>query len=202
MTAWMEVVGDLKEIAQSISKPVRRDELGTLLKNETELASAGDGSGVSRYMQGFAMLPGFKATSKQEAIEKMIEALASTNSQRISDVEAVKKAVFAREASMPTGLDCGIAVPHGRTDAVSGIVGAVALVDNSASETGTIADYETIDHSAIQIIVLTVAPESAQSPYLQLMAFISRALRANNGYERLLGCKTEEEMRRFFREAK
>ena len=153
-------------------------------------------------MQGFAMLPGFKASSKQEAIEKMIEALASTNSQRISDVEAVKKAVFAREASMPTGLDCGIAVPHGRTDAVSGIVGAVALVDNSASETGTIADYETIDHSAIQIIVLTVAPESAQSPYLQLMAFISRALRANNGYERLLGCKTEEEMRRFFREAK
>ena len=202
MTAWMEVVGELKEIAQSISKPVRRDELGTLLKNETELTSAGDGSGVSRYVQGFAMLPGFKANSKQEAIEKMIEALASTNSQRISDVEAVKKAVFAREASMPTGLDCGIAVPHGRTDAVSGIVGAVALVDNSASETGTIADYETIDHSAIQIIVLTVAPESAQSPYLQLMAFISRALRANNGYERLLGCKTEEEMRRFFREAK
>ena len=100
---------------------------------------------------------------------------------------------------MPTGLDCGIAVPHGRTDAVSGIVGAVALVDNSASETGTIADYETIDHSAIQIIVLTVAPESAQSPYLQLMAFISRALRANNGYERLLGCKTEEEMRRIDR---
>ena len=34
------------------------------------------------------------------------------------------------------------------------------------------------------------------------MAFISRALRANNGYERLLDCKTEEEMRRFFREAK
>ena len=201
MTAWMEVVGEMREIAQSISKPVRRDDLETLLKNESELTSAG-GSGVGRYVQGFAMLPGFKATSKKEAIEKLIAALADANPQRVTDVEAVKKAVFSREESMPTGLDCGIAVPHGRTDAVTGIVGAVALVDNTASETGTIADYETIDHSAIQIIVLTVAPESAQSPYLQLMAFISRALRANNGYERLLDCKTEEEMRRFFREAK
>ncbi len=201
MTAWMEVVGEMKEIAQSIAKPVRRDELETLLKNESELTSAG-GSGVSRYVQGFAMLPGFRASSKREAITKMVKALAQANPQRVTDVAAVEKAVLAREESMPTGLDCGIAVPHGRTDSVTGIVGAVALVDNSASETGTIADYETIDHSAIQIIVLTVAPESAQSPYLQLMAFISRALRANNGYERLLGCKTEEEMRRFFRESK
>ena len=201
MTAWMEVVGELKEIAQSISKPVRRDDLKALLKNETSLTSAG-GSGVSRYVQGFTMLPGFKAASKKEAIENMIAAIFKDSPQQVTDVTAVKEAVFSRESSMPTGLDCGIAVPHGRTDAVKGIVGAVALVDNSTSETGTIADYETIDHSAIQIIVLTVAPESAQSPYLQLMAFISRALRANNGYERLLSCKTEEEMRRFFRDAK
>ena len=147
------------------------------------------------------MLPCFKASSKQEAIKKLVAEIAVANPHHVSDVEAVKKAVFAREAAMPTGLDCGIAVPHGRTDSVDGIVGAVALVDNSASETGTIADYETIDHSAIQIIVLTLAPESAQTPYLQLMAFISRALRANNGYEKLLGCKTEDEMRRFFRDA-
>jgi mannitol/fructose-specific phosphotransferase system IIA component (Ntr-type) len=201
MTAWMEVVGEIRDIAQSISKPIRQDDLETLLKNEAELKNAA-GGGVSRYVQRFVMLPGFKATSKNEAIEKMIKAVADAYPQRVADVEELKKAVFAREASMPTGLDCGIAVPHGRTDAVSGIIGAVAVVDNSENENGTIADYETIDHSAIQIIVLTVAPETAQSPYLQLMAFVSRALRANNGYEKLVQCKTEDEMRRFFRDAK
>jgi mannitol/fructose-specific phosphotransferase system IIA component (Ntr-type) len=201
MTAWMEVVGEIRDIAQSISKPVRRDDLETLLKNETELKNA-SGGGVGRHVQRFVMLPGFTATSKNEAIEKMIEALSGAYPHRISDVEELKRAVFAREASMPTGLDCGIAVPHGRTDAVDGIIGAVAVVDNSSNENGVIADYETIDHSAIQIIVLTVAPETAQSPYLQLMAFISRALRANNGYERLVKCKTEEEMRRFFQSTK
>ena len=201
MTAWMEVVGEIRDIAQSIAKPVRQDDLETLMKDEAELKKS-IGGGVSRYVQRFVMLPGFKATSKNEAIEKMIHAMSDAYPQRVTDIDSVKKAVFAREASMPTGLDCGIAVPHGRTDAVTGIIGAVAVIDNSANENGTIADYETIDHSAIQIIVLTVAPETAQAPYLQLMAFISRALRFNNGYEKLMACKSEDEMRRFFHSAK
>ena len=201
MTAWMEVVGEIRDIARSIAKPVRQDDLETLMKDETELKKS-IGGGVSRYVQRFVMLPGFKATSKNEAIEKMIHAMSDAYPQRVTDIDSVKKAVFAREASMPTGLDCGIAVPHGRTDAVTGIIGAVAVIDNSANENGTIADYETIDHSAIQIIVLTVAPETAQAPYLQLMAFISRALRFNNGYEKLMSCKSEDEMRRFFHSAK
>lgn len=201
MTAWMEVVGEIRDIAQSIAKPVRQDDLETLMKDEAELKKS-IGGGVSRYVQRFVMLPGFKATSKNEAIEKMIHAMSDAYPQRVTDIDSVKKAVFAREASMPTGLDCGIAVPHGRTDAVTGIIGAVAVIDNSANENGTIADYETIDHSAIQIIVLTVAPETVQAPYLQLMAFISRALRFNNGYEKLMACKSEDEMRRFFHSAK
>ena len=201
MTAWMEVVGEIRDIAKSIEKPVRRDDLETLLKDQSEIKNAA-GGGVGRYVQRFVMLPAFKATSKAEAIEKMVCAMADAYPQRVTDIEEVKKAVFAREASMPTGLDCGIAVPHGRTDAVTGIIGAVAVVDNSSNENGTIADYETIDHSAIQIIVLTVAPETAQSPYLQLMAFISRALRGNNGHEKLVACKSADEMRRFFHNVK
>ncbi len=104
---------------------------------------------------------------------------------------------------MPTGLDHGIAVPHGRHASVTGIAGAVAIVDNSASPSGgVIADYETIDKSPVSIIVLTLANDQAQTPYLKLMSFISRALRADNGSERLAQCKTADEMRRFFREAK
>ena len=112
---------------------------------------------------------------------------------------APQQAVFAREEAMGTGLDHGIAVPHGRTDAVDEIIGVVALVDNSENPNGSIADYETIDHSAIQIIVLTLAPESAQSPYLQLMASICSKLRSSTGARDLLACTSEEEMRQFFK---
>ena len=103
---------------------------------------------------------------------------------------------------MPTGLDSGIAVPHGRTDGVNHILGAVAIVDNSENENGIIPDYETIDHSKLQIIVLTIVPNAAQSPYLQLMAFISHILHTNEGREKLLNCNTADEMRKFFRNSK
>ena len=148
------------------------------------------------------LVPDFKAESKKEAFEKLTQMIAEANPSNVKNLEEMRKAVFDREASMPTGLDHGIAVPHGRTDAVTSIIGAVALVDNSKNENGSIPDYETIDHSAIQIIIMTIAPESAQSPYLQLMAFLSRAVRAENGYERLLACKTSDEMRKFFKSSR
>ena len=90
-------------------------------------------------------------------------------------------------------------MPHGRTPSVLGIAGAVALVDNSGTAGGCIPDYETIDKSPVSIIVLTIANDQKQTPYLQLMSFISRALRAENGAERLAQCKSADEMRKFFR---
>jgi mannitol/fructose-specific phosphotransferase system IIA component (Ntr-type) len=54
----------------------------------------------------------------------------------------------------------------------------------------------------VKIIVLTLANDKAQTPYLQLMAYISKKLRANDGYRQLAQCSTAEEMRRFFRSAK
>jgi len=78
----------------------------------------------------------------------------------------------------------------------------VAVLDNAGTANGCIPDYETIDNSPLQIIVLTLANDEKQTPYLQLMSFISRALRADEGYQKLAACKTADEMRRFFRGVK
>ena len=131
-----------------------------------------------------------------------LEKIAHVYPKNVVDEAKVKEAILSREESMPTGLDLGIAVPHGRTDGVNHILGAVALVDNTENENGIIPDYETIDHSKIQIIVLTLVPESAHAPYLQLMAFISRVLHNEDDRERLLACTTSKEMRKFFRHIK
>ena len=199
--AWMEVVSQLNELIQAIRKPLGEEEVKKVIANEdaSGAKTSAVAGGVRKCLQHFVMIPDFKATSKDEAFEKLITLIAEANPANVKDVNAVRKAVFDREKSMPTGLDHGIAVPHGRTDAVNTIVGAVAIVDNSQNENGAIPDYETIDHSAIQIIIMTIAPDSAQSPYLQLMAFMSKAVRSNNGYELLLQCKTPDEMHKFFK---
>ena len=202
MTAWMEVASKVNDLARSISKPMRRDDFDKLLK-DSEKAKKGAGRNMLRYLQGFVMLPGFKAATKKEAIEKIVSAIAKECPNHVRDVNAATAAVLKREDSMSTGLDHGIAVPHGRDPSIHGIVGAVAIVDNSQSQSGRcIDDYKTIDDSPVEIIVLTIANDQAQTPYLQLMANISRVLRVDDGYSRLSKCKTPQEMKMFFRNAK
>ena len=201
MTAWMEVASKMNNLAKSIAKPIRTENVDKMLSDQKS-AVGNIKSGVGRYMQSFVMIPKFKASSKIEAIEKMVSQVAESCPERVSDVSAATEAVLKREASMPTGLDHGIAVPHGRSPSVTGIVGAVALVDNSDSAGGVIADYETIDNSRVDIIVLTLANDTEQAPYLQLMSFVSKALRVDDGYKKLLQCNTADEMRRFFRSVK
>ena len=200
MTAWMEVASQMNEIARAISKPIRREDVERILKD----APAGrvGRSVVSRYVQGFVMLPKFRAGSKREAIERMVAEIARACPNHVKDAAAATAAVLQREESMPTGLDHGIAVPHGRSPEVTGIAGAIAILDNSGTANGCIPDYETIDNSPLTIIVLTLANSSQQTPYLQLMSFISRALRADKGYERFAACTTADEMKRFFRGVK
>ncbi len=200
MTAWMEVASQMNDLARSIAKPMRREDVERLL-SENEVAKRGH-EGVGRYLQGFVMLPGFKADSKVDAITKMVAEIAKACPNHVKDAAAATAAVLKREASMPTGLDHGIAVPHGRDASVVGVAGAVAIVDNAGTAGGRIPDYETIDKSPVSVIVLTLANDQAQTPYLKLMSFISRALRADNGYAKLAACRTPDEMRRFFRRAK
>ena len=199
MTAWMEVASQMNDLARAIAKPVRHEDFGRMISSTAAVRNGHEG--VGRYLQGFVMLPKFRASSKREAIERMTAEIAAACPRHVTDAAAAADAVMRREASMPTGLDHGIAVPHGRDPSVNGIAGAVAIVDNSGTASGCIPDYETIDNSQLRIIVLTLANDQAQTPYLKLMSFISRALRADNGCERLIACKTPEEMRKFFRSA-
>ena len=201
MTAWMEVASSISDLARTISKPTLRQDVDQMLKVTATKVRTGR-SGVGRYLQGFVMLPKFKASSKREAIEKLVAEVAAACPNHVKDAAAAVEAVMRREASMPTGLDHGIAVPHGRSPDVVGISGAVAILDNEGTANGCLPDYETIDNSPVQIIVLTLANSEQQTPYLQLMSYISKALRGANGYERLAKCETADEMRRFFRDVK
>ena len=54
---------------------------------------------------------------KYAAIDQMVALMASSGN--LNDVERYKETVLAREAQGTTGIGDGIAIPHGKTDAVS-----------------------------------------------------------------------------------
>ena len=55
-------------------------------------------------------------TSKSETLDKAVELMAASG--KLSDVEAFRKQVYAREEESTTGIGEGIAIPHGKCDAV------------------------------------------------------------------------------------
>lgn len=196
MTAWMEVASHMNDLAREIAKPIRKEEMNKML--ESMSAPEKGHEGVRSYLRHFVMIPNFEAATKDELIRKLVAEIAQACPQQVPDTNAAINAVMKREASMPTGLDHGIAVPHGRDPSIKGIVGAIAII----SPTCSIPDYETIDNSTVRLVVLTLANDGGQTPYLKLMSYISRALRANEGFAQLVTCQTVDEMRQFFKKVK
>ena len=197
LTLSILAIAVLAVLAGGVALYIRRVDRG---KGETRECSRNlvECTILKKYIDNFVMVPAFRADSKKEAIERLVEIAREKLPEIVVNAEHAKQAVFEREESMPTGLDNGIAVPHGRTDGVRQISGVLALVDNSENDNGIIPDYDTIDHSKIQILCLTLIPDSINTPYLQLLAAFIRVLQDPDNREQLLSCKTTVEMREFF----
>ena len=54
--------------------------------------------------------------SKKEVLDAMVELMAKSG--KIADVEKYRKGVYLREEEGTTGIGEGIAIPHGKSDAV------------------------------------------------------------------------------------
>ena len=55
--------------------------------------------------------------SKSEALDQIVDLM--VKSEKINDKEAYRKQVYAREEESTTGIGEGIAIPHGKCDAVT-----------------------------------------------------------------------------------
>ncbi len=146
---------------------------------------------ISGILRDFVMVPHLEAESADDAIVKLVHIL--HKSGKIENVEAVLESIRMREKSMPTGLDNGLAIPHGRTSAVRKLVGAIATVDNPNG----IPNYETIDKSPVRIVILSVSSESEAVAHLHLLSDISRSLGDGESRQKLLACGTADEMSAF-----
>jgi len=77
-----------------------------------------------------------ESENKDELFEELVEELVAVHSG--IDRRKVLGAIRSREALMSTGIMRGIAIPHGKTDAVSGVKGVIGI-----SKKGI--DYDSLD---------------------------------------------------------
>ena len=100
---------------------------------------------------------------------------------------AILTALMEREGKMSTGMQLGVAIPHAKTSAVTGLVTAVALAPEGV-------DFNSLDGQPSRIFVVTVSPPSDVGTHIRFLADISRQLSSEHVRARLLEAKTGAEM--------
>ena len=87
-----------------------------------------------------------KSDTKDGIIEEMIDLLMAAGKIRdLKDKKEALRVVLERERKMSTGMQNGIAIPHGKTDRVDNLVAAVAL-KKSGVDFGSL-DGQTLVHT-------------------------------------------------------
>lgn len=118
-----------------------------------------------------------QGVTKSEIIQEMVDLLVAKG--RIRDREAALKAVLEREQKMSTGMQHGIAIPHGKTDSVEKLVTAMAFKKSGV-------DFGSMDGKPSTIFVMTLSSVSRTGPHIQFLSEISQVLNDSEKREKLL----------------
>ncbi|MDR1626132.1 MAG: PTS sugar transporter subunit IIA [Spirochaetia bacterium] len=121
-----------------------------------------------------------QGTAKQEIIENLLDILMKTG--KVKNREAALAAVLDREKKMSTGMENGIAIPHGKTDAVDELVAAVGIMKNAV-------DFDALDKEPSRIFIMTLSSSQRTGPHIQFLKEISELLRSEDMRRKLLAAR-------------
>ena len=124
------------------------------------------------------------ANSKEELISKMVDLM--TTNGNIINKEEYKRVVLEREKEGTTGIGEGIAIPHGKTDAVSKPGLAAMVIPNGV-------DFDSLDGQPAKLIFLIAAPNTKDNVHLDVLSRLSTLLMDTRFREELLNAETAAE---------
>ena len=105
--------------------------------------------------------------SKNEALDQIVDLM--VKSEKINDKEAYRKQVYAREEESTTGIGEGIAIPHGKCDAVTK-PGLAAMVVKDG------VDFDSLDGEPVTLMFLIAAPNTEENVHLEVLSRLSMLL--------------------------
>lgn len=142
---------------------------------------------LSELIQPDLIKIGLEASDKWEAIEELVDHLITNHELRIGERHEVIEAVEARERSLTTGLEHGLAVPHGAVEYVTDTLICIGI-----SELGI--PFESMDEKPARLVVLLIIPKGAFSQHVRTLAGIAR-LASNQAFrERILAAVDADEV--------
>ena len=121
---------------------------------------------------------------KSQTLDAAVALMAKSG--RISDEEAYRRQVYAREEESTTGIGEGIAIPHGKCDAVKK-PGLAAMVIPGG------VDFDSLDGEPVTLLFLIAAPNTEDNVHLDVLSKLSMMLMDEEFTKSLRDAKTPEE---------
>lgn len=134
-----------------------------------------------------SVLVGLQGETKEEIIKELVDSLES--GAVVTDREKVLQAVIEREKIMSTGIGDGIAIPHGKSDAVTRLAAALGIHKRGV-------DFEALDGEPAYVFFLLVSPANVSGPHIKALARISRLLKNDDFKKRLISAANAAEIMR------
>lgn len=124
------------------------------------------------------------ANSKNEVIDKMVDLMIKNGN--INDKEKYKQTVLKREEEGTTGIGEGIAIPHGKSDAVSKPGLSAMVVPNGV-------EFNSLDGQPVKLLFLIAAPNTKDNVHLDVLSRLSTLLMDTEFRTALLNAKSPKE---------
>lgn len=122
---------------------------------------------LNRILQPACIKVPLAGTDKDSVITELVDVLAENG--LLQDKQVALDAVLARERTRSTGIGSGIAIPHGKTNAVKELVMAMGIAQQPV-------DFDSVDKKPVFIVILLVSPLDQTGPHIQALARISRLM--------------------------
>ena len=126
-----------------------------------------------------------KGESKEDIIAELVNSLPAGDA--ITDRDQVLQAVLDREKIMSTGIGDGIAIPHGKSAAVTELVAAMGTQRRGV-------DFDALDGEPAFVFFLLVSPANVSGPHIKALARISRLLKNDEFKKKLIEANSAEEI--------
>ena len=120
---------------------------------------------------------GLEAEDKDEVFEELVDLFCQF--RKTGDREEILAALKERESKMSTGIQKGIALPHGKTNAIEEVHGILGI-----SKKGI--DYDALDGQPVYLLFMFLAPLADSEMHLRLLKRMAELLNNPQFYTDLL----------------
>jgi PTS system fructose-specific IIC component/PTS system nitrogen regulatory IIA component len=120
---------------------------------------------------------GLEAEDKDEVFEEMADLFCQTI--KTGDRKEILEALWERESKMSTGIQKGIAIPHGKVKSLENVYGVLGV-----SKSGI--EYDALDDQPVYLLFMVLAPRADSEMHLRLLKRLSELLDNPQFYTELL----------------